>query len=112
MCDYKKVKEKRNQNYAILEKGLGQKNSLILKKTDGPYCYPFYCKGGLNIKKMLAEKKIYVATLWPNVLKLEGTLEKDYAENIMPLPCDQRYNKEDMKFIINCIKSCLNRERK
>ena len=30
--------------------------------------------------------------------------EKDYAKNILPLPVDQRYNKDDMKIIIDEIK--------
>lgn len=105
--DYKKVKEKRNQNYAVLEQGLGKKNKLNLIKPDGPYCYPFYCKDGMRIKKELAAKKIYVATLWPNVLELNGTLEKDYAENILPLPCDQRYGAVEMKSIIEEVEKCL-----
>jgi len=49
----------------------------------------------------LVAKKIYVATLWPNVLELDGTLEKDYAENILPLPIDQRYSTKDMRLIID-----------
>ena len=45
-------------------------------------------------------------TLWPNVItnKLKGTLEYDMALNILPLPCDQRYNEEDMEYMIEIIK--------
>ena len=57
----------------------------------------------MPIKKKLAAQKIYVPTLWPNVLDMEGTMEKDYAENILPLPCDQRYTAEDMTRIIDAI---------
>lgn len=95
--DYEAVRQKRNKNYAILAATLDKENRLTLRKPDGPYCYPFYCENGMAIKKHLAQKGIYVPTLWPNVLNLEETLEKDYAENILPLPCDQRYGEEDMK---------------
>lgn len=98
--DYKQVKQKREENYAVLARSLGAKNLLLLHMPVAPYCYPFYCKNGMEIKKRLAQKKIFVPTLWPNVLELEGTLEKDYAENILPLPCDQRYGKEEMKYIL------------
>ena len=54
----------------------------------------------MTLKKRLAEKKIYVPTLWPNVLSLRQALEKDYTENILPLPCDQRYCIEDMRRIV------------
>ncbi|MBQ8830407.1 MAG: hypothetical protein IJ017_02265 [Oscillospiraceae bacterium] len=97
--DYESVRRKRNENFAMLEKHLGEYNGLRFTTPDGPYCYPFYCKNGMRIKKALAAQKIYVATLWPNVLELSGTLEKDYAENILPLPCDQRYDAEDMERI-------------
>ncbi|MBO5836926.1 MAG: hypothetical protein J6Q92_03435 [Oscillospiraceae bacterium] len=95
--DYELVRKKRNENYAALERALGDRNQLQLNMPDGPYCYPFYCENGMAVKKQLAEKKIYIPTLWPNVLNLEGfSLEKDYAANILPLPCDQRYGVEDM----------------
>ena len=55
----------------------------------------------MKVKKELAEKEIYVATLWPNVLGIENNLEKDFAENILPLPCDQRYGIEEMAKICN-----------
>jgi len=98
--DYDYVRTKRNENYAILARALGEANKLQLTAPDGPYCYPFYCADGMRIKKELASQKIYVPTLWPNVLDLEGSLEKDLAENILPLPCDQRYGAEDMETII------------
>ena len=98
--DYDGARRKRNENFAILHQFLGARNKLKLTVPDGPYCYPFYCENGMEIKKKLASSKIYVPTLWPNVLNLEGTPEKDYAENILPLPCDQRYGPEDMMRIL------------
>lgn len=101
--DYDRVREKRNENYSRLAAALGKENRLKLRAPDGPYCYPFYCENGMALKRRLAAEKIYVATLWPNVLELEGTLEKDYAENILPLPCDQRYEEQDMERIVEAI---------
>ena len=105
--DYSFARKKRNKNYRILAKNLGDYNALSLRVPNGAYCYPFYCENGMQIKKELANKKIYVPTLWPNVLELTDTLEKEYAENILPLPCDQRYNKEDMFEMIMQIKRLL-----
>jgi len=105
--DYSTVRKKRNENYRILAEQLDRINGLQMLQMpvpDGPYAYPFYASNGMQIKKMLAQEKIYVATLWPNVLTLEETLEKDYAENILPLPCDQRYEEDDMCRIITAIK--------
>lgn len=101
--DYETVRRRRNENYALLDAALGAVNSLSLHTPEGPYAYPFYCPNGMVIKKKLAKEGIFVATLWPNVLGMEDSLEKDYAENILPLPCDQRYDGEDMKQIVQAI---------
>lgn len=106
--DYEKVRQKRNENYEYLEASLRNNNQLSLIPPDGPYTYPFYCPNGVMVKRVLAKKKIYVATLWPNVLDLKGTLEKDFAENILPLPCDQRYCALDMDYIIKELIACIN----
>lgn len=106
--DYSAVKVRRESNFDILHQALGAINKLSLKKTQGPYVYPFYCQGGMEIKKKLAQRLIYVATLWPNVVQLDEGIEKDYAENILPLPCDQRYDAEDMNRIVEAILQCIN----
>ncbi len=98
--DYEIVKKKREENYKYLSDRLSKYNKLSLKMIEGPYMYPFYCKNGMKIKKKLAELKIFIPTLWPNVLGMDDTFEKDYAENILPLPVDQRYGIDDMNKII------------
>lgn len=105
--DYKNAAMTRNRNWNILHNALGKQNKLRLECSVGPYAYPYYCQNGMAVKKQLSEKKIFVATLWPNVLQMTGTLEKDYAENILPLPCDQRYDAQDMEIIIEAVLKCL-----
>ncbi len=105
--DYDRVRMVRNENYAYLESALGKINGLQLVAPDGPYCYPFYCKNGMALKKALAARKIYVPTLWPNVMGQGSLLECDYAENILPLPVDQRYGKEEMKRIVEELLICM-----
>lgn len=94
--DYREVISRREENYKVLENILGNRNPLALRMPEGPFCYPFYSEEGMQIKRTLAAQKIYVPTLWPNLLGMNNSLEKDYAENILPLPCDQRYMREDM----------------
>lgn len=105
--DYEAVRQQRNENFALLHSVLGSRNALELAVPEGPYCYPLYCEDGMTIKKRLAERKIYVATLWPNVLELGNCVEKDYARNILPLPCDQRYDAEDMRRMIAEVLACI-----
>lgn len=105
--DYESIRARREANWKVLHEALGNKNPLKVHCPIGPYAYPFYCTNGMEVKKQLATKKIYVATLWPNVLQLDGSLEKDYAENILPLPCDQRYTEADMIRIVEEVKACI-----
>jgi hypothetical protein len=100
--DYKKVKEIRDENYAYLESKLKKINKLRLITPEGAFAYPFYLENGVEIRKNLAANKIYIPTLWPNVLEdtFKGSLEYDYAANILPLPCDQRYGISDMEYVV------------
>lgn len=93
--DYERVKRIRKDNFNTLHEALKDRNPLKLTIPTGPYAYPFYCKNGMEIKKQLAKNKIYVPTLWPNVLDSQDDVAKDYAANILPLPCDQRYDKNE-----------------
>lgn len=103
--DYDEVMKKRNNNWNVLNNELSKFNKLSLIKPDGPYMYPYYCKNGAEIRKKLISKKIFVPVLWPNVMKFKDCeLEKDYADNILPLPIDQRYDESDMNAIINELK--------
>lgn len=107
--DYKFIKDRRNENFEYLNEHLKSKNLLKVKECEGPYMYPFMIKNSEKIKKNLLLKKIYIPTLWPNVINEmdESTLEYKYAKNILPIPCDQRYSLNEMKIIIEEIMECI-----
>jgi hypothetical protein len=108
--DYERVRRIRNENYAYLERGLDKQNKLELTTPDGAFAYQFYMENGIEIRKALAQKKVYIPTLWPNVLTdtPEDSIEHDYAKNILPLPCDQRYSIDDMKCVVEEMRKCIN----
>jgi len=99
--DYDRVRRIRNENYAYLESKFVRLNKLNLTTPNGAFAYPFYVENGIEIRKALAQKKIYIPTLWSNVLvdTPEESIEYKYAKNILPLPCDQRYGIDDMKLM-------------
>lgn len=106
--DYNAVCKKRSENYCFLSNELREINKFDIIFKNGTYMYPFYCTDGKKIRKQLSEKKIYIPTLWPNVLEFENCLpEKEFVVNILPLPIDQRYSTEDMKYIADSIKSVI-----
>lgn len=108
--DYGFVKNRREENYSYLHKRLKNRNRLKLIQPAGPFAYPFMVNGkAAEIRKELAKEKIYIPVLWPNVVKDSevGSIEYDLAMNILPLPCDQRYNLDDMEYMSDRIVSLL-----
>lgn len=100
--DYTRVADIRTENFKILHNAFSDINILKLKVPTGAFMYPLYLKNGGEIRSKLNAEKIFIPTLWPAVYSVctEGTLEFDMAKNILPLPIDQRYSKEDMEYII------------
>lgn len=107
--NYERARRIRNENYAYLEHELSKQNKLNLNTPNGAFAYPFYVENGIEIRKALAQKKIYIPTLWPNVLAdtPEESIEYKYAKNILPLPCDQRYGFKEIKRIVKQVKEML-----
>lgn len=105
--DYDAVMHQRTENYATLHKAFRSRNPLRLKIPNGAFMYPLYVEDGKTVRSRLHANKIYVPTLWPDVLSScdAGELEYDLAENILPLPCDQRYQAGEMERLIQEVKT-------
>ncbi|MBA3026193.1 MAG: hypothetical protein FP820_07230 [Sulfurimonas sp.] len=104
--DYKNIAKKRKENFMYLHDNLKMMNSLRIDEDSLsiPMIYPFLFKE--ELKKILIENKIYVATYWPNILEIQDIPknEQNLTKNLIPLPLDQRYNLDDMKRIVQIIK--------
>ncbi|WP_342304739.1 hypothetical protein [Methanolobus sp. ZRKC5] len=107
--DFNKVIQIRNDNYKYLEHSLNHINRLRCVAPNGAFAYPLYIDNGIELRKELAEMQIYIPTLWPNVLQNtpQNSVEYQYAANILPLPCDQRYCKEDIDYMYNALISLI-----
>lgn len=107
--DYNKVKLTREENFVYLDKMLSEYNKLTLITPSGAFAYPLYVSNGNEIRKKLQKKNIYIATLWPDVFNScnEDEIEYDMARNILPLPCDQRYDVRIMEYLALEVKKCL-----
>lgn len=100
--DYERIKARRTDNFSFLHEKLSNINKLELTVPEGAFMYPLYLGNGGEIRKKLQQMKIFVPMLWGDVFDMcsKGSLEYDCAENILPLPTDQRYNREDMEIIL------------
>lgn len=107
--DYEAIIRRRTENFVYLHDRLGNLNVLELTVPQGAFMYPLYLEDGATIRKQLQEQKIFIPTLWPDVLNCcnEDTLEYDYSKNILPLPVDQRYGMDDMKYMVEELLRCL-----
>ena len=76
-------------------------NKLYITIPEGAFMYPLYIENGSVIRSELRKEKIYVPTLWPEVIERNeaDSLEYNLAKNILALPVDQRYGIGDMEYI-------------
>ena len=96
--DFKKIRSKRRENFAILHSLLSSSNKFKLDSLESiacPMVYP-YMTDDESIRQRLIDNKVFVATYWPNVSEWCecGTTEFQLARTMIPLPIDQRYTEE------------------
>lgn len=103
--DYHFAIDQRNANYRVLAESLDPLNTLDLVAPDGPFAYPLLVDDGPHARKALAAHGVFVPTLWPNVLDEvdPSTFAYRYAKDILPLPVDQRYGREEMEYIVSML---------
>ncbi len=103
--NYSDVKHIRERNFLFLHSFLAGFNDLQIEisNLNGPMFYPFL--NIMELKTKLITNKIYVPTLWRNVLESaeNGTFEHNLTNNLLALPIDQRYTLEDMQRILKII---------
>ena len=107
--DYAFVKRRRTENFSYLHERLKRLNRLSLKIPQGAFMYPLWIADGGRVRKRLLEQKIYIPALWPDVLEQCREPDPEYvmAEEILPLPVDQRYDREDMEYVVTALLQCM-----
>lgn len=113
--NFGEIENIRTDNFKYIHSKLSSINELDIRLVKGAFSYPLlidnkkYKLSSENLKKELIKRKIFIPTLWPNVLQecREEMLEFVFARDILPIPVDQRYNFDDMDYIFNNIKFLL-----
>lgn len=109
--DIKRMIIRRRKNFLYLLKNMPADITPIynsLTKGVCPLGFPITTKKREEIKKRLIENNIYPAIHWtiPDGLKgRENKLWRTMSEEMLTLPIDQRYGKEEMQKIIDVIKN-------
>lgn len=110
--DYTGIKDVRARNYMALHNMLRNINNISIDlELDGnvPMVYPLLVKSE-SLREYLISNNIYVPTWWKhlrNVPLNDDAMEYQLSRYLLPLPVDQRYDEEDMKFISKVVKKRL-----
>lgn len=106
--DFEAIKDKRRKNFGYLHEHLEETNLFDMPSMDSfacPMVYP-YLTDDTSLKQRLIENKVFVATYWPNIHdKVTYMLESNLAERLIPIPCDQRYGKDELSRAIAVVLS-------
>ena len=107
--EYDKIKKMRKINFLFLNEKLKSINKLKLTVPNGAFMYPLYIDNGAMVRRMLQKIGIYSPCLWPNVFDncSDKSLEWKFSKNIVALPIDQRYNLDDMDYMIKELKKII-----
>lgn len=107
--DYDHIKSQRTANFECYAERLCNINSLELHTAEGAFAYPLLIEDGARVRKKLQAMKLYIPTLWPNVAAEtpKDSLEYHYSNDILPLPCDQRYGEDEIDYIVSQIKNMI-----
>lgn len=108
--DYAHIKAVRERNYRLLSEQLGDLNAFRFsdETVQGPFCYPFYYPARALHHALIA-RGIFVATYWREVLaRVEpGSVEANFVNYMIPLPCDQRYSEDDICQLSDIVRSVV-----
>lgn len=101
--DINSIISSRHHNFQYLNNSLCKYNLLKINHTS-LYYYPLMSTNSHKIRKKLLENKIFTPVLWIDQLKyINSSTEKNFINNVVNLPIDQRYNQCDMDTIINIL---------
>ncbi len=106
--NYEQVLKKRRSNFQHLHSLLKDYQRLtFIPSACDPYNYPLHLD--IDINKLLVENKIYVPILWKHCIESNkiDSIEYKMSKNTAFLPIDQRYDKGDMEYMANIVKSLI-----
>lgn len=112
--DFEFIKQRRRENFEVLLNNLSE-HAIIrpcFNKLDPkvvPIYFPvFVNKNRKELQQHLAKNDVFAPILWP-IPEVCGQLTKNKRNNlydsILSVPCDQRYDISDMKYIIKIVNS-------
>lgn len=112
------IRHSRQRNVAQLLEGLknmpciaegfqhGYSVAISPQPTDIFLALPIYTAKRDFLRKLLMEDKIYCAVHWPLGHPAAYAESRWIESHILSLPIDQRYQKEEMQYLLDCLEAC------
>lgn len=108
--DYHEIARRRIDNLAHLRGRLDHLNRFAIWPVQpvAALCYPLLVESAemaTRLRAHLLDQHIYVPCYWREVLSSPTAppIERDWAQCLLPLPIDQRYNVDDMNRLADAI---------
>lgn len=101
--------EQRKENASFLYKvvqSLRRIKAVLNMKDRSPLYVPVYTEQRDGLQEYLKRKNIFAPVLWPVPEQVKGDMDDEVKfifENLLALPCDQRYGRNDMEKIAQCL---------
>jgi hypothetical protein len=113
--DYDTTARKRIENFNFLNKELSEFNLLKFSEiTEPPLHYPLLLDINCDkIRSKLIENHIYCPKYWENILEwipIKDCLEEKLVNNMIHFPIDQRYNLNDMEYLVKTYKKIIKKD--
>jgi len=110
IIDWAIIKKRRRRNYEFLLSKLGELAIFPdLPRDVVPLGFPIRVRNRDRVRRLLFNERIYPPVHWDiaELVPKEFAASHLLAREIMTLPCDQRYNAEDMRRIVARLKRHL-----
>ena len=109
--DLSMIKNSRLDNYAYLFKNVRESERIakvcqcISEVTTAPLYFTIFVENRPELQRLLAQNSVYAPIIWP--VEDERVLINDEVryiyEHILAIPCDQRYDENDMRRVVEII---------
>ena len=112
LINWKQIYKRRNKNAKILEKeinAISEIDSIFgFDKGAAPLYVPIMVSERKKLQEYMKKHNIFLPVLWPVPEEINAKLNESVHtlySNMLAIPCDHRYTKKDMEYMIDVLKS-------
>ena len=109
--NYAEVRQRRKENFKRYRAAFGAINTLAIDSNeDEAFCYPLLLERPVD-RSLLYPQKIFIPNYWLDTTQRldakDYVFEDKLSTELLPLPVDHRYTKEEINRVITAIKALI-----